>query len=360
MKRMLSVLLIVALLLTVTACGGNSTPPASSSEAAPPASTAAEPSSEAPAESEPASEPAAEGGELTGNYDLILATGGTGGTYYPFGGAMANVFQSHLSGVTCTATSTGASAENARLMNSNEADLSILQNDVMDYAYNGTEIMAEGGALQNIATIATLYPEVIQIVVSVESGINSIEDMAGKRISVGDSGSGTEANARQILGIHGITYDDMQVSYLSFAESSTGIQNKTLDGAFITAGVPNASITELSNMAEVKLLTISADKAAELIAQYPFYATYSVADDAYEKMAGGDTVAILATLACSADLDEELVYHLTKTLFENQPELAQAHAKGAELDINNAITGVSVPFHPGAARYYQEQGLSVG
>lgn len=296
----------------------------------------------------------------TKNYDLELATGGTGGTYYPYGGAMAQLFASKLEGVTCNASATGASVENARLINSGDSDLAIIQNDVMDYAFKGIETMAGGDPLTNIATIATLYPEVIQIVATVESGINSVEDMKGKRVSVGDSGSGAEANARQILEAHGISYDDIDESFLSFAESSTGMQNKTLDAAFITAGVPNASITELSNMADVKLINIAADKAEALIAKFPFYAKHTIANGAYDKIDGCETVAVMAALACSADLDEELVYNLTKALFENQAELAKGHAKGAELSLETAIQGISVPFHPGALKYYKEMGLDVG
>jgi len=348
MKKTISISLAIMLVLAMAACAA---PPAPAPAPEPPAQPA-------PAEPAPAPEPAPEPEPvLEGNFDLILATGGTGGTYYPLGGAMAQVFMNHLENVNVTAQSTGASAENARLLNSKEAELAILQNDVLDYAFNGTETMAEGGALKNIATIATLYPEVIHVVVSVESGINSIAEMKGKRISVGAAGSGTEANARQILAAHGLTYDDIDESFLSFAESATGIQNKSLDGTFITGGVPNPSVLELSSMVDVKLLTFEADKIAALTSQYPFYATFTVAEDAYESVNGGDTVAVLATLACSADLDENLVYFLTKTLFENQPELALGHKKGEELDLAKAVKGVSVPFHAGAERYFKEAGV---
>ena len=290
-------------------------------------------------------------------YDLIIATGGTGGSYYPYGGAMAQIFTESIEGVSATATATGASAENCRNLNSKEADLAITQNDVLDYAYNGTEIMSEGGALKNLATIACLYPEVVQIVVTKESGIESIADFAGKRISVGAAGSGVEANARHILEAYGVSYDDFNVNYLGFAESSTGMQNKTLDGAFVTAGIPTSSIMELSSMVDCKLITIDADVLAKLSDTYGFYANYEIADSDYENIDGGaTTTSILATLACSADLDEELVYNLTKTLFEKQPELAKAYAKGENLSLETALAGISVPLHPGAERYYKEVG----
>jgi TRAP transporter TAXI family solute receptor len=353
MKKRLTGLtaLILVLVMVFSACGSGTSTPTNAPATDAPADNTGAPDANTPDTDD------STGMELTGNYDLIIATGGTGGTYYPYGGALAQLF-SQIDGVAATATSTGASAENARLLNNNEADLAILQNDVMDYAYNGTETMAEGGALKNIATIATLYPEVIQIVVTVESGINSIEDMAGKRISVGAAGSGTEANARQIFEAYGMTYDDFDESFLGFAESSTGMQNKTLDGAFIVAGIPNSSIMELAAMTPVKLITLDADKIQALIDKYGFYSSYEIPDEAYENIEGGcTTVSILATLACSADLDDALVYNLTKTLFESQAELAQANEKAKELDIEKAVVGVSVPFHPGAEQYYKEQGI---
>ena len=346
MKKRMAVLLalVLVLMLAFTACGGDTT-----------TSTPTDTPSDSTAPTDAGS---ADGNtELSGSYDLIIATGGTGGTYYPYGGALAQLY-SQIGGVSATATSTSASAENARLLNNNEADLAIIQNDVLDYAYNGTETMAEGGALKNIATIATLYPEVIQIVVTEESGINSIADMAGKRISVGAAGSGTEANARQIFEAYGMTYDDIEESYLGFAESSTGMQNKTLDGAFIVAGIPNSSIMELAAMTPVKLITLDSDKIQYLIDKYGFYSSYEIPDGSYENIPGScTTVSILATLACSADLDDALVYNLTKALFEGQAELAQANEKAKELDIEKAVTGVSVPFHPGAEQYYKEMGI---
>ncbi len=291
-------------------------------------------------------------------YDLIIATGGTGGAYYPYGGAIAQLLSAHIDNVSATATTTGASAENCRNLQSKEADLAIVQNDVLDYAYNGTEIMSEGGALDNLATIACLYPEVVQIVVTKESGINSVEDFVGKRISVGDAGSGVEANARHILEAYGISYDDFEVNYLGFSESSTGMQNQTLDGAFVTAGIPNSSIMELSAMTDCKLISIDADVMAKLIEDHPFYSSYTIADEDYENIDGGaETAAIIATLACSADLDEELVYNITKTLFENQEELAAAYSKGADLSLETALERASVPLHPGAERYYKEAGI---
>ncbi len=289
--------------------------------------------------------------------DLTITTGGTGGSYYPLGGAMATIFNDNIEDINVTSNSSGASVENARLLNKKEADFAILQNDVLDYAYNGIELFKDDEPLKNLAAIASLYPEVIQIVVAADSGINSIEDLKGKKISVGDSGSGTEANARQILDIYGISYTDFSVNYLSFAESSTGVQNMTLDGFFCTAGVPNPSIIELNTARKIKILSLSSDKSDALIAKYPYYSKYTIENNVYDNVALADTVAVKATFACRADLDETTVYNITKTLFEKQADLAAANEKASGISTDKALDGVSIPLHPGAEKYYKEIGI---
>ena len=291
--------------------------------------------------------------------DYILATGGTGGTYYPFGGAIANIWNTKLDNMNVTAQATGASAENLRLINKGEAEYGIVQNDVMDYAYNGTDLFA-GEKLTNIQTIGTLYPEVVQIAVSKASGIKSISDFKGKRISVGDAGSGVEFNAKQILEGYGLTFDDIKKSNLSFKESAEGIQNGTLDGCFITAGVPNSALQELAFTAGLILIPVDGAAADKICSKYSFYTKTTIPGGTY-KGTDEDTpaLAIKATLAVSSKLSEDIVYDMTKALFENLDELSRGHAKGKEVSAQAAITGVSVPFHPGAKKYYKEIGLNV-
>lgn len=291
------------------------------------------------------------------NKDYILATGGTGGTYYPFGGAIANIWNTKIDNMNVTAQATGASAENLRLINKGEAEFATVQNDVMDYAYNGTDMFA-GEKLTNLATIGTLYPEVIQIAVSKDSGIKSVADFKGKRISVGDAGSGVEFNAKQILEGYGLTFDDIKKSNLSFKESAEGIQNGTLDGCFITAGVPNAALQELAFTTGLVLIPVTGNEANAVINKYSYYTATTIPGGTY-KGTDEDTpaLAIKATLAVSASLDEDTVYEMTKALFENLQELGNAHAKGKEVSAASAVTGVSVPFHPGAVKYYKEIGL---
>jgi TRAP transporter TAXI family solute receptor len=296
----------------------------------------------------------AAGGGLT---RLELATGGTSGTYFPFGGIIATVLSNNVDNLEITATSTGASIANARQIQSGESDMALMQNDVMYYAFNGTEMLEDEGGMPNLRTIANLYPEFIQLVATQQSGITSVADLAGRRVSVGDAGSGTEANARQILLAFGLGFNDVSVQNLSFGESSAAMQQGTIDAAFVTAGVPNAAITELNQTTNVIIVPISGAQADILIAEYPFYSKQIINDTDYTGIPGAPTVAVMAALAVTSELDEDLVYNMTRALFENQPEIALGHAKGNELSLDSAVTGVAVPFHPGAERYYREQGV---
>lgn len=288
---------------------------------------------------------------------LLMVTGGTSGTYYAYGGVIATVLTENLPDVEITANTSGASAANARSLNNGEAELAIIQNDVIDYAYNGTEMLADDGGMPSLRIIATLYPEVVQVVATKASGITSIADLKGKRVCVGDAGSGTEANARQVLEVYGLGFSDLgKVENLSFGDASTAMQNGTIDAAFTSAGVPNPAITELSSSTDIVFLPTNGAEADMLLSDYQFYSKYTIADDAYG-IPGAETIAILATLACTEDLDEDLVYEITKALFENQPALAAGHAKGNELSLQSAVQGVSIPFHPGAEKYYKEAGV---
>lgn len=288
--------------------------------------------------------------------NLILATGGTSGTYYPFGGAIAQIFNSKIPNMNVTAQATGASVENLKLIGKKEAELAIVQNDMTDYAYKGLETFKDG-KIENVRAIATLYPEVIQIIASVDSGINTIADIKGKKFSVGAPGSGVEANARQILDVMGMTYNDFTPNYLSFAESGDAFKDKHLDGFLFTSGIPNAAIQDITATQELKYVSIPDDIIAKLIEKYPFFTAYTIPAGTYKgQTADVKTVAVNATLVVGAEVSEQVVYDLTKALFDNQAELATAHAKGKLLSLETAVKGISVPFHPGAEKYYKEKG----
>ena len=282
----------------------------------------------------------------------------SGAPYYALGGVLANVLTESVNNLEITATTSGASAANARSLNNGEAELAILQNDVLGYAYEGIDSMAEDGAMPKLRAIAGMYPEVIQLVALKSSNINTIADLKGKKVCVGDAGSGSEVNAKQILEAAGLSYDDFDVQYLSFSDASTAMQNGTVDAAFATSALPNTAIVELANTTEIVVVPIDGATADALIEAHPFYARTTIGADVYDAQEA-ESVAIIATLACTEDLDEEVVYQITKAMFEQKDALAASHARGNDLDINKVADGITIPFHPGAIRYYQEQGITV-
>ncbi len=288
---------------------------------------------------------------------LAVATGGTAGVYFPLGGAFANIITERVDGVTANAESTGASVVNVNLLNNGEVDFALMQNDIAYYAFNGVEMFSDNPALTNLRGIAVLYPEVVQIVVNADAGINSVEDLRGRRVAVGAPGSGAEANARQILTAHGISYDDIRADFLSFAEAADALRDGNVDAAFVTAGTPTAAVTDVSTTHNVRLLNIDSSVAASLAAEFPFYDTVTIPAGTYNNQTEDvQTVTVLAMLSARAGLSDDVVYNITKALFENLNMFAAAHARGGNLSLDSALSGMPLELHPGAARYFQEMG----
>ncbi len=296
---------------------------------------------------------------LAATAQLVMATGGTAGTYYPLGGAMAQIINSRVKDVNVSIQSTGASVANIRMIQNGEVDLALVQTDIADYAWNGTEMFKDDGKLQNFRVIASLYPELIQVVARAESGIDSIADLKGKKVSVGAPGSGTEANARQILEIYGLTYKDLaQVQYLSFAESAEAFKDKHIDAFFVTAGIPNAGIQDTATMHKIQVLAVPDNMYKNLHDKYGFYGQALIPAGCYiNQTEQVKTVAVQAVLIARRDLDEDVVYGMTAALFDNLSELAATHAKGKEMSLEGALVGVSTPLHPGAEKYFKEKGI---
>ncbi|KAB3532756.1 TAXI family TRAP transporter solute-binding subunit [Alkaliphilus pronyensis] len=286
---------------------------------------------------------------------LAVATGGTSGVYYPLGGAFANIITEKVDGVTANAESTGASVENVNLLNNGDVDFAMVQNDISYYAFNGIEMFQDKEAMTNLRGLATLYPETIQIVAAGSANIKSVEDLKGKRVAVGAPGSGTEANARQILAAYGLTYDDIEADYLSFGEAADNLKDGHIQAAFVTAGTPTAAITDLSTTHNVNLVPIPSNKAQELISDYPYYAEVTIPAGTYKNQDEDvSAVAVMAMLTVRADLEDDVVYEITKALFENLDSLSAAHARGGDVNIDKALNGMSLEVHPGAQRYYNE------
>lgn len=290
---------------------------------------------------------------------MILATGGTAGTYYPLGGAMAQIWNSKLAGYNVTAQATGASVENLKLLDKKEVELALTQNDIAEYAAKGIEAFKDK-PLNSARGVATLYPEVIQIIVPADSPIQSIKDLKGHKVSVGAPGSGNEANARQILETFGLTYKDIEPFYLSYAESADQFKDNHIDVIMLTTGAPNAGIQDVSAVKKIRVLPFSAEDVAALQAKYPFFSQFTLKANTYQgQTADVNTVAVQAVLVANQDLPDDVVYNLTKALWENKDALAQANAKANYMDPNNPAKAITIPLHPGAVKYYQEKGMSV-
>jgi TRAP transporter TAXI family solute receptor len=288
--------------------------------------------------------------------NLVLATGGTAGTYYPLGGAMAKIWNSKIKDMNVTAQTTGASAENVRLINKKEVELALVQSDTLDFAFNAKEAFKE--PLKGMNAIAVLYPEIIQVVVGAASPIKSIADLKGKKVGVGAPGSGTEANFRQLLDAYGMKKEDVNAQFLSFAESAEAYKDKHIDAFIVTAGIPNSGIMDVATQNEIRILNIPANAAAKLTKKYPFLAAVKVPANTYKgQTTEVATMAVNAVLIAGSSMSNEIAYNLTKALFDNQAELATAHAKGREVSLKYAVKGVSIPYHPGAVKYYKEKGL---
>ena len=290
---------------------------------------------------------------------IVLATGGNTGTYYAYGMAMGNVLQD-VTGIKFDVQSTGASKANIQLIQTGEADMAVVQNDVMYYAYTGTDLF-EGAKTQDFSAVATLYPELCQIIASKSSGIETVADLAGKRVSVGDAGSGVEFNAKQILAAYGIDIEtDIEKQNLGFGPSADALKDEKIDAFFCVAGIPTTAITDLAMSNEITVVPVDDETFPKLSEQYGFYTQQVIPADTYNGMTEDvKTVAVMATYIVDNDLSEETVYQITKAIFENKDTIAAAHAKGAELDSAKAVEGipVEVPFHAGAAKYFKEIGV---
>ncbi|GAB7140583.1 TAXI family TRAP transporter solute-binding subunit [Deferribacterales bacterium RsTz2092] len=285
-----------------------------------------------------------------------FATGGATGTYYAYGTVLGGLIQEKTK-KSVTVQTTGASKANVLLVNEGEVELAVSQNDVLSYAYRGTNLF-KGQKLTGFQVVATLYPEVCQIVVRGDAGIKSVADLKGKRVSVGDAGSGTEFNAEQILGAYGVKFADIKKQNLGVGPSADAIKDNKLDAFFFSAGVPTPAITDLMTSNNVTILNIDDAHAKALIKSYPFYTQFSVPQGTYKGLSSPvKTVAIQATLFVSPKLSVDEVYAITKAIFDNKAVIAKAHAKGAELNINTAKQGLDVPFHPGAEKYFKEKGI---
>ena len=342
MKKALSLLLI--LMLTFSLATGCAPKAEEETTAAPAETTAAAEETTAAAAADPEFD----------NVFVNIGTGGTAGTYFPLGGAFAEIWNNNIKGINATAQSTGASVANINLLVDGEVEVIIVQNDTAMYAYEGSQ-MFDGVPFDKLRGLATLYSEPLQIVTT-DPNIKTIADLKGKNIAVGAIGSGVEANARQIIAAAGMDFEkDINAKFLSFAEASSGLKDKQVDAAFLTAGIPTAAIQDLTAQNDVFIVAIDGDVAETLKSNYKFFTDFVIPANTYKgQTTDVNTLTVKSMLCVSADMEDDLAYALTKQIYENLDRVVLAHNVGKYITKDTALEAMPIPMHPGAERYFNE------
>ncbi len=299
---------------------------------------------------------------LAAEAKLLFATGGIAGTFYPLGGAIAQVWNQKIPGLNVTVQATGGSVENARLLGTKGAELALCMNDIAFYAQNGQEVFkAKNEKYTNFSALGNIYPDVVQIFARKDGPIQSIPDFKDKKISVGPPGSGTEISARQVLGIYGLDFKgkkDFKAQYLSFAESADHFRDKLIDGGYFVVAVPNSALQDINLMHPIRFLEIDDQYFKKVTQAYPLYARFEIPANSYQGLSNPvKTIAVYSAVMVRNDLPADLVYQMTKTLFEERAVIAQGHAAGKFIKPETFTAGIAVPFHPGAQKYLKEKGL---
>ena len=316
MKKVLSLILVLALALTLAACGSGS------------------------------------------STKMTMGTGGTSGTYYAFGGVLGQYIKNYA-GIEVIVVSTDGSKANIESIAAGDYQLGTVQSDVMAYAWAGTRSFESNGKIDSFRVVGGLYAEAVQLV-TMNPDIKSVADLKGKAVSIGAPGSGVYFNAMDVLSAAGLTENDIQAQYQSFADSTDALKDGKIDAAFIVAGAPTAAITELCTTNSAYLVPIDGEVADKLMADSPYYTAYTIPAGTYAGQTEDvTTVTVKATLIVAASASEDDVYKLTKAIFDNADAIASENGKGAELSVENATTGMAAPFHAGAAKYYAEKGVTV-
>lgn len=290
-----------------------------------------------------------------------IATGGTGGTYYPLGGMLAQLISNNVEvagkKLSATAETGNASVANATLLGRQGVESAFVAADIMDAAYKGTK-QFEGKAVTNLRALGALYPETVQLVARANSGMNTFADIKGKSVSSGSPGSGQWQLLGDLLSVNGMQREDVAEDYSSFSQSVEKLKDGNLDASLITAGAPTSSVTELATAHDIKIVPLTGEFIDNLLKVQPYYAKTVLPANTYRGQTEDvKTIAVRAIWATHADLDEELAYNVVKALYENTETLAKVHVKGKEISLQTALESVSVPLHPGAERYYREKGL---
>ena len=289
----------------------------------------------------------------SGGESLTFGTGGDSGTYYAYGGTLAGYVTEHTD-TSVTAVASNGSQTNIEDIASGAIQLGFVQSDVMSYAYQGTRLFEE--PVTNFSTVAALYMEQVQIV-TLNPDIKTVADLAGKNVSIGAVGSGVYFNALDVLGAYDLTEEDITPQYQDFATSVDSLKDGKIDAASIVAGAPTTAVVDLASGNDIYLVSLDQEHIDKLIESSPYYSAYTITADTYGTPEDCTTVAVGAVVIAGNDVSEDAVYDFVSTIFDNKGSLG--HAKEAELDLEFATSITNVPYHPGAAKYFEEQGVTV-
>ena len=302
-----------------------------------------------------------------------IATGGTAGTYFPIGGLIANAISNPpgsrpceeggscgAPGLVATAIASNGSVANVNAIGSGSVESGFSQSDVAYWAQTGTGVFEGKGKVEKLRAIANLYPESIHLVASRDSGIQSVADLKGKRVSLDEPGSGTLVDARLILGAYGLSESDIEAEFLKPNQAADRMRDGAMDAFFFVGGFPAGAIVELASNTDITIVPIAGAEADKVVSDYEFFATDTIPAATYEGQEGDvQTLSVGAQWVTSADQPEELIYEITKALWnDNSRKLLDAgHAKGKVIVLDTALDGVGIPLHPGAERFYKEAGV---
>ena len=289
---------------------------------------------------------------------LSIATGGTGGVYFPMGGGLAEIINGKIDGYSATAEVTGASVENMGLVATGDADMAIALADTVQQGYTGTGRF-EGNALPMVRGLASLYANMIQIVALEGSGITTLEDLRGKRVSVGAPGSGTEVNAAAILNANGMTYDDIEEQRLNFNETADALANGDIDAGFWSVGAPTSSILNLATTNSIVMIELSDAEIAAARAADPIFAQTTLDAGIYDGVGATTVLGVPNVLVVSSEMSDDLAYAITSAMFENIEDLRAVHPAANQTTVEFTLAATPIPLHPGAIRYFEEISASI-
>ena len=290
---------------------------------------------------------------------VTIASGWVVGVYYPLAGAMSRiVYKVKDLNLRATVESSGASVANAQLIGTGDAEFALLQNDIAFYAYNGVTLSAfKDKPIKNMGAVFTIYPELVHAVVTKASGVKTVRDLKGKKVVLGPQGSGTEANALQLLEAYGLQESDVKAERIDAAAAADQLKDGRVDAAFFTTGMGSAVILDTFISGKVALVTVDGAEAEAMKKKYPFYTSVKVPANTYKDQAEATTVAVMAMMVARSDLPEDLVYKFTKAIFDDLKQFHEAHSAAKSLTLETALAGNPIPLHPGAARFYKEKGI---